>query len=274
MTEELEPGFEILPATAPTRPRQAARVRSPPSSCSAPAARSATSLSRQASSGASSPEKAVQNVIDDLQNADLLGVLDDLAPGERAALSGADPRRRRLAEAARRAVRRRRPDRVSGVHFTAHDLTYADKTITVNDHVQIVQITGGSVDVGANAAQLPFTQRFLDLAHAPDKDQTQHITIDQPVRIAAEKVDGSWYASLFYTAADAAAGHAIPAAADSIPAVGAGTPEDAVEQVGPLGADRRCALGHRHRVAGRTRCPARLRRHAGRAACRARTPCR
>ena len=39
-------------------------------------------------SGAGSPKAAVQKVIGDLENSDLVGVLDDLAPGERAALSG------------------------------------------------------------------------------------------------------------------------------------------------------------------------------------------
>ncbi len=244
MTEELAPGFEILPQ--PPRRRHGKLLASIAAVVVLGAGGAITYVAFAAgSSGASSPDKAVQNVITDLQNADLLGVLDDLAPGERTALSGAVnddvaslKRLGVLSDAAN-------PNAVSGVHFTAHDLTYADKTITVNDHVQIVQITGGSVDLSGNVAQLPFTQRFLDLTKAPDAQRSQHITIDHPVRIAAEKVDGGWYASLFYTAADAAAGHRIPTTADSIPAVGADTPEDAVDKLirSALSSDLRSVIG-------------------------------
>jgi hypothetical protein len=244
LTEELAPGFEVLPQ--PPK-RSHGKLLASIAAVVVLGAGGAISYVAFSSSGggASSPDKAVQNVIGDLQNADLLGVLDDLAPGERTALSGAVnddvASLKRLGVLSDGAD----PSAVSGVHFAANDLTYADKTITVNDHVQIVQITGGSVDVGGNVAQLPFTQRFLDLTHAPDKDQAQHITIDHPVRIAAEKVDGGWYASLFYTAADAAAGHRIPAADDSIPAVGADTPEDAVEKLvrSALTVDLRSVVG-------------------------------
>ncbi|HZZ96481.1 MAG TPA: hypothetical protein VFE19_05690 [Jatrophihabitantaceae bacterium] len=245
MTEEdLAPGFEILPQ--PPKRRHGKLLTSIAAVVVLGAGGAISYVAFSASGGgASSPDKAVQNVIGDLQNADLIGVLDDLAPGERAALSGAlnddVASLKRLGVLADGAD----PTGVSGVHFAAHDLTYADKTITVNDHVQIVQITGGSVDLGGNVAQLPFTQRFLDLTHAPDKDQSQHVTIDHPVRIAAEKVDGGWYASLFYTAADAAAGHRIPAAGDSIPAVGADTPEDAVDKLirSALSLDLRSVIG-------------------------------
>ena len=244
MTEELAPGFEILPQ--PPKRHHGKLLASIAAVVVLGAGGAISYVAFSAgSSGASSPDKAVQNVVDDLQNADLLGVLDDLAPGERSALSGAVTddinSLKRLGVLADGAD----PGSVSGVHFTAHDLTYSDKTITVNDHVQIVQITGGSVDIGGNAAQLPFTQRFLDLTHAPDKDQSQHITIDHPVRIAAEKVDGGWYASLFYTAADAAADHAIPTSGDSIPAVGADTPEDAVGKLvrSALTLDLRSVIG-------------------------------
>ena len=51
------------------------------------------------------------------------------------------------------------------------------------------------------------------------------------IRIAAEKVGGRWYASLFYTAADCAAAPQVPSAADAVPAVGATHREGAVEKM-------------------------------------------
>jgi hypothetical protein len=230
MTAELEPGFEVLPH--PPR-RSHGRLWASIAAVIVLGAGGAVSYVAFAAGnngGASSPDAAIQNVVSDLQNSDLVGVLDDLAPGERAALSGAfnDD----VASLKRLGVLSSGADAnsVSGWHFAAHDLTYGTP-IVVNDHVQIVQITGGSVDVGGNASQLPFTQRFLDLTKAADRDQASHVAIDHPVRLAAEKVDGGWYASLFYTAADSLAHHKIPTADDAIPSVGADSPSAAVDKL-------------------------------------------
>jgi hypothetical protein len=230
MTEELQPGFEVLP-----QPPKRGHGKLIASIVAVVVLGAGAAISYVAfaadSGGSSSPDKAVQKVVDDLQHSDVVGVLDDLVPGERDALSGAVDADvtalKRLGVLSTNAD----PKAISGVHFVAHNLTYADKTITVNDHVQIVQITGGTIDVTGNAAQLPFTQRFLNTTHVPDKNNHAHVTIDHPVRIATEKVGGGWYASLFYTAADSAAHHEIPTAADRIPAVGADSPEDAVGKV-------------------------------------------
>jgi hypothetical protein len=230
MTQDLEPGFEILPT--PPRRGHGKLIASIAAVVVLGAGGAVTYVALAAGdSGAGSPQKAVQNVVADLQNADLIGVLDDLAPGERTALSA--PIRDDIASLKRLSVlsSKANPSSVPGVHFAAHDLKYADKTITVNDHVQIVQITGGSVDLGADASKLPFTQRFLGLAKPPKNATKQHIAITQPVRIATEKVGGSWYASLFYTAADDVAGHAIPSASNAIPANGADSAEAAVDKM-------------------------------------------
>jgi hypothetical protein len=230
MTEELEPGFEILPAQPRRRHGKLIGSIAAVVVLGAGAAISYVAFAA-GDSGAGSPQKAVQNLVADLQNSDLIGVLDDLVPGERTALSA--PIRDDIASLKRLSVlsSSANPSSVPGVHFATHDLTYADKTITVNDHVQIVQITGGSVDLGTDAAKLPFTQRFLGVAKPPKTPSSRHVAITQPVRIATEKVGGSWYASLFYTAADDAAGHAIPSPSNSIPAHGADSATDAVEKM-------------------------------------------
>lgn len=226
-----ESGFEVLPQQ-PKRGSHAKLLASVGAVLvlAAGGAISYVAFSSGSSGGSSSPTNAVQTAISDLQNRDIVGLLDDLPPGERTAL--ADPFNSDIASLKRLGVlsSSANPSSVSGFTFAAHNLKYG-KTIQVNNHVQIVQITGGSIDVSGDAAKLPFTSRFLSTAKVPDRTKSQHHTITRPIRIAVEKVGGSWYPSLFYTAADSAAHHAIPTASDQIPAVGAGSPDSVVRQM-------------------------------------------
>jgi hypothetical protein len=205
-------------------------------------------LSDSSDSGAASPKEAVQKVVTDLENSDFVGVLDDLAPGERDAL--ANPIREDVQQLKDLHVLNDKadPSNVAGITFRAHDLSYAAKPIVVNDHVQIVQLTGGTVDITGDTAKLPFSDQFRSAAHVRDKTSTQHLNIASggPVRIATVKVDGRWYPSIFYTAADSAAGHRLPSRADSIPALGSASAEDAVrdELDALLAGDVRTALAH------------------------------
>ncbi len=185
-------------------------------------------FSDSSESGASSPRAAVQQVIDDLQRADLIGVLDDLAPGERDAL--ANPIREDIAKLKELKVLAASadPSSLSGFSFTTKDLTFGATPITVNDHVQIVQITGGSVDVRGDITKIPFTDRFRKLTSVgsgTDTTASSHTDITSPVRIATVQVGGRWYPSIFYTAADAMASRQLPKASDAIVANGADSPE-------------------------------------------------
>lgn len=198
-------------------------------------------------SGAGSPKQAVQKFIDDLDNSDFLGLLDDLAPGEKRAL--ADPVRAEIDQLKRLKVLQstENPNKVTAVHIAASGLTFNDKTVPINDHVQIVELTGGKVQVSADASKIPFTKQFLDAVFpngripsgsAADKSIDIGTAIKQdggkPIHIATEKVGGKWYPSLFYTIADYAAASAhlsTPSAADRIPNKGASSPEDAVREL-------------------------------------------
>jgi hypothetical protein len=200
-------------------------------------------MSDSNSNGASSPRDAVQSIVTDLNKSDLVGVLDDLAPGERAAL--ANPVLEEIKQLKRLKVLQPNadPNNVSGVKFQVQGLTFADKTVPINDRVQIVQLTGGTLDVSADAAKIPFTRDFLDAAFPhglpTGSNQTQHIDIAQVVRdnnnhairIAAQKSGGKWYPSVFYTIADNAAGNDVPTTADAIPARGGSSPQDAVTKM-------------------------------------------
>ncbi|MGH8963705.1 MAG: hypothetical protein ACRDWT_21355 [Jatrophihabitantaceae bacterium] len=197
--------------------------------------------------GAGSPKQAVQKLVGDLDNSDFLGLLDDLAPGEKRAL--ADPVRDEIAQLKRLNVLQSTadPNKVSAVHVAATGLTFSAKTIAVNDHVQIVQLTAGKVTVNADATKVPLTKKFLDAAFPNGSiptgsatnrtiDISQAIRKDggKPIQIATEKVDGKWYPSLFYTIADyalASAHQGTPSAADRIPNKGASSADDAVREL-------------------------------------------
>lgn len=194
--------------------------------------------------GAGSPRAAIQQIVDDINASDLAGVLDDLAPAERTAV--ADPVLKAVGELKRIHVLQATadPKKVDAVHTSIAHLTFAPN-IQVNDHVQIVQITGGTVSIAADLSKIPFTKDLVN-ALFPNGQPTGSAssTLDiasavqsndgKPFRFAAQKVGGRWYPSLFYTIADNAtvdSGLGSPTAADRIPAVGANSPSDAVKQL-------------------------------------------
>jgi hypothetical protein len=195
------------------------------------------------SAGAASPQKAVQSIVTDLNKSDLVGVLDDLPRGERDALI--NPVLDEINELKRLKVLQSGadPKKITGISVQAKALTFSDKTITINDHVRVVELTGGTLDINSDAAKVPFTKQFLDTVFpdglpAQSTDST-HVDIaeqvrehdNKPVRIATQKISGRWYPSLFYTIADAAANYETPAAADAIPAAGGSSPQDALTRM-------------------------------------------
>jgi hypothetical protein len=201
-------------------------------------------MSDSNSTGASSPRDAVQAIVRDLNKSDLIGVLDDLVPGERSAL--ANPVLDEIKQLKRLKVLQQSadPNSVSGVKLKVEGLTFADKPVRINDRVQIVQVTGGTLDISADAAKIPFTHDFLEAAFPgglpTGSNQTQHIDIakivradrdNRPIRIAAQKSGGKWYPSIFYTIADKASENEVPKAADAIAAEGGSSPQDVVTKM-------------------------------------------
>lgn len=196
--------------------------------------------------GAASPRQAVQKLVTDLQNSDYLGMLSDLAPGERSAL--ADPVKNQISQLKRLKVLNPNadPSHVDAVKIRTSNLTFSPTDVRINDHVSVVQVTGGTLSIDTDAAKLPFSRAFLDamFPHGTGLPPSIHKTIDigkeiaqhggTPLRIATQQVDGAWYPSLFYTIADNAA-HAAhvnaPSAAERIPNRGAATPEQALRDL-------------------------------------------
>lgn len=195
--------------------------------------------SSNAAGGSGDPKSAVKTLVDDLNDSDLVGLLDDLPPGERDAIN--KPFQKVVKQLKRNDVLRPDADlnKVGGVQVRASDLTFAGETIDVNDHVRIVQLTGGKIAFNADLRKAPVTKDFLDAIGASRTTASQTVDIAQqakengrPLRIATQKVDGKWYPSLLYTIADNAttsSGLQAPSAADRIPARGASSPDAAVE---------------------------------------------
>jgi hypothetical protein len=200
-------------------------------------------VSSSSAAGSGDPKSAVNSLVGDLNNSDLIGLLDDLPPGERDAIS--KPVQNTVESLKRNDVLR--PDanlsKVGGLSVNAANLTFAAQTIDINDHVSVVQLTSGTLTVNADLAKAPFTSDFLH-AVAPaglTSSNRTASTVDiaqvvqetgKPLRIATQKVGGRWYPSLLYTIADNAttsSGLRAPSPADRIPAVGGSSPDDAVK---------------------------------------------
>jgi hypothetical protein len=185
----------------------------------------------------------VQNIVSDINSSDLVGMLDALAPAERTAI--ADPLIKDLDELKRTHVLSSDANlnHVPGASVSLTGLTYAP-SVVINDHVQIVLLTGGTVHLDTDLSKLPFSSEFIQqVAPRGGLTGTQRSTVDiakavqdnggKPIRIATEKVSGRWYPSLLYTIADNAttrAGLPAPTAGDAVPAVGAVSAEEAVRQ--------------------------------------------
>jgi hypothetical protein len=159
------------------------------------------------SGGSATPQQAVQKIFADLGRSDLIGMLDDLPPAERVAV--AKPVQDTITELRHEGIiaPNANLNHLSGIKIQTNNVTFAPKTITVNDHVQVVRITGGTITFDGDAAKLPLAGSLLRRNAGPT---TVHRSVNiaqatrragHPVRIAAQKVDGRWYPSLLYTMA-------------------------------------------------------------------------
>src|SRR5205807_168923 len=110
--------------------------------------------------GAASPKAAVETLVSDLNNADLIGLLDDLPPGERDAVS--KPVQKVLADLKRTHVLKPDADlsHVAGITLNVSGLTFAADTIAINGNVQIVQLTGGKITASGDVSKLPLASDF------------------------------------------------------------------------------------------------------------------
>lgn len=195
-----------------------------------------------AASGSSTSTEAVENVFQSLTDGDLLGVVDSLAPSEAkfsADMTGDFVDQLRRLEIIKASTT---PDQLYAVGITASGLTYSPVPITINDHVQVVEVTGGTLTLKSGPTTDVLTPKVA--AAIPDSPvtvpreetfdiATQTAETGHALRIAAVQQDGRWYPSVAYTVADNIAyttiGPDYAAKLDPIAAVGAATPEAAMD---------------------------------------------
>ncbi len=191
-------------------------------------------LSAGSAGGAASPAAAVSDLVTALGNSDVIGMLDALAPGERDAiepgLEGIFGQFKRLGILSADADL----GDVTGV--SAKYGGFTTSTDPLAPGVAAVTVTGGSVTGSVDPGQLPLATYFKDLLGVALNGTVHTATspASGPLVLGTEEVGGSWYVSLGYSIAinvlkgEGQSG-APPAASSALAAVGASTPEGAVQ---------------------------------------------
>jgi hypothetical protein len=159
------------------------------------------------------PQQAVSGLLTAAANADVLGVLDHLAPAERDIVSGflTDG----VSDLKRLGVLAPATDlhHIAGVSLSFDNVTMT--TTSLRSDLSAVTITGGTV------------HSHVDPAKVSDKTSPLHVTTP----IVTVRQGDTWYVSLGYTVAESArhrTGKEIPAI--GVKAVGAPSPTEAVDQ--------------------------------------------
>lgn len=204
-----------------------------------------------ADGGAESPQQAVQAAFASFETGDSLSLLENLDPAEAqpimdASSDGIDELKRLgvLNQSASASA--------SGASIKTEGITFDPAgQRTINDHLQVVAITGGKITLnGVNPADLPFSDKVkAALAKAkielPSSGPRTYDIADlvkkagEPIQVVTVKRGDKWYTSIFYTLAEnwylnQSKSDADLKAADlqtAITPIGGSSPEDAVRQL-------------------------------------------
>jgi hypothetical protein len=186
--------------------------------------------------GGASPEAAVRKMTDAISHTDVVGALDALAPSERDAMT---PGIKDVFEQSKR-LNLLSGDaslsKIQGVELSFKDLKM--ETAAIGDGVSGVRITGGTATYSTDLSKLPLGSLLKD--SVPKTNTTSSGTTpaadnnggDNPIVTVRE--GGRWYVSIFYSAAESArrsAGLSVPSFGHGVAAVGALTPEKAVDDL-------------------------------------------
>lgn len=185
------------------------------------------------------PEQAVEELFDAIGDEDVLGVLATLDPGERDVLTSRVERFFGELERLEVLDDSFELSGVSGVDLEFSDLTF--RTEQVRDDLVRVYVTGGTASYAVNTDELPVGDFLADTfdrfgveyrGHQDsDSDTMTPEQADDTFLVAHEGSDG-WRVSIGYTAVEAARaqmGTPAPAAGAGLTAIGADSPEAAVE---------------------------------------------
>ncbi len=194
-------------------------------------------------SGAQTPQESVTALFTTLSNSDPIGLADRLDPAEASLFTDLNTdvitelKRLEVLSPAASA------DTMTGTTITVQGLTFDGAPEVINENLQIVKLTGGTVTVSSDPNNIPLSDKIKDAFGTEiDQAQPQSQTVNiadavakndgKPFRVATVQRDGEWYVSLFYTIADNAvheAGLPNPTAADAIPAKGQDSAEEAAK---------------------------------------------
>lgn len=188
-------------------------------------------LSSGSSGGAPTPAQAVDDMLQSIQRSDVVGFLDDLAPGERDAIApglqdifGQLKRIGVLSSGADLA-------HVSGLSYKFHG--YATTTQQINSTLAAVDLSGGNADASVDPNQLPLGSYFKSLAITATTGQVKSSSSPMnTTTLATVQVNGSWYVSLGYSIAIndlKSAGRSMAPPVNGITPAGAPSPQGAVK---------------------------------------------
>ena len=189
--------------------------------------------------GSSTPEDAVQALLDAAAQEDVVGMLDSLAPAERRAIQ--QPVEDLAGELRRLGVL---DDGFDLRSLDGIDLEFENVEMTselLDDDVAVVNLVSGTVRATTTPREVPVgpvVEEFLSGLDEDPFDADPETTVEdiasEDVHVATIRDGGRWYVSLFYSVAEAArvsSSEQLPDFDTPVPAVGAASPEAAVEEM-------------------------------------------
>lgn len=191
--------------------------------------------------GAQSPEEAVAQLFEAVENDDLIGLTESLLPSEREALI--EPMTDLFSELERLEILDEDVDLESrtdeagsdGLDFSVTGLDFT--TTTIGEGVVNVQLNAGVVTVAGDVGDLPFGDRASaelgeeNMAESLD-EQIVDFSNEPDAQLTVVEEDGSWYFSIWYSVAELAreeAGEPVPNFDQGVQPTGADTPEGAMQ---------------------------------------------
>jgi hypothetical protein len=183
--------------------------------------------------GASSPAAAVQQMIDALNKSDVIGVLDNLDPGERNAV---EPGLEDIfGDLKRIGVLSSTADisDITGIDISEQGLAISTDQLTPD--VAAVTMSGGTNSEAVDPGQLPLGSYFQGLVNKAMNSRS--VSTSSPssatTTLGTVKVDGGWYVSIGYSIAinalRSSGQSGAPPATGQLQPVGASSPQGAVQ---------------------------------------------
>jgi hypothetical protein len=220
---------------APRRPRRSRRSWTAIGVSVAAVAGGTVFASQSIDDGANSPEAAVTRLVDALEDSDAIGVLEALPPSERRLVR--EPLLDVQAELTRLGLLGEDldPDDVAGAAVDVDgDLDL--RTEPLAEDVVAVHVESGA-RFTFDPDTFPFGDQASEVLGLEDPEPTEvdlRRALEDELVVVAVEEDGRWHASLGYTLAETMrrsddTPRAFPRPDEAIPAVGAASPEEAVE---------------------------------------------